>query len=91
MVKLSGKKYDLYKKNNVIRPGIVMQAKSDKFMYLIKYEYNNCSRQDWFFVDKITCRTVQEQEQRLMKAAGKISNRDNLQTQNKAKKIKTGN
>jgi len=74
----------------VIRPGIVMQAKSDNFMYLIQYEYNNRSRVDWFFVDNITCRTVQEQEQRLIKATGKTSNKNYLHIQNKSKRMKTG-
>ncbi len=72
MVKLRGRKYDLYKKNNVIR------------------QYNNRSREDWFFVDDITCRTVQEQEQRLIKATGKTSNKNYLHIGNKAKRIKTG-
>jgi hypothetical protein len=91
MVKLSGKKYDLYKKNNVIRPGIVVQTKSDEFMYLIRYEYNNYRREDWFFVDNITCRTVSEQEQRLSKTTEKTSNKNYSRTQNQAMRIKTGN
>jgi hypothetical protein len=91
MVKLRGKKYDLQKKNNVIRPGVVVQAKSDKFMYLIRYEYNNYRHQNWFFVDDITCRTVQEQEQRLPKSTKKTSNKNYLGTQNQAKRIKTRN
>lgn len=70
-MKLTGKKFDLSKNRNVTRPGIVVQAKTANFLYLIQYEYNNHRREDWFSVDNITCRTVQEQEQRLSMTTGK--------------------
>lgn len=91
MVKLSGKKYDIYKRKNLIRSGIVKQAKPDYFMYFIQYEYNNSRREEWFFVDNITCQIVQEQEQRLSKAIEATSSKKFSRTQNKAKKIKIGN
>jgi hypothetical protein len=89
MVKLTGKKYALSKRQNVTQAGVVTRAKPEDHLYFIKYEYNNQLREDWFFVDNITCRTVQEQEQRLMTSVKKpISN--NSHTQNIAKKMKTG-
>ncbi|CAF3389709.1 unnamed protein product [Rotaria socialis] len=86
MVKLTGKKYDLTKKKNVIRPGVIVQARIDAFLYLIQYEYNNASREDWFFVDNITCRTVQEQEQRLAMSKNKCSNNSHPQTTRKRRR-----
>ncbi|CAF4456850.1 unnamed protein product [Rotaria socialis] len=88
MVKLTGKKYDLTKKKNVIRPGVIVQARIDAFLYLIQYEYNNASREDWFFVDNITCRTVQEQEQRLAMSKNKCSNNSHPQTTRKRRRSK---
>ncbi|CAF4107243.1 unnamed protein product, partial [Rotaria magnacalcarata] len=86
MVKLTGKKYDLTKKKNVIRPGVIVQARVDAFLYLIQYEYNNASREDWYFVDNITCRTVQEQEQRLAMSKNKCSNNSHPQTTRKRRR-----
>ncbi|CAM4833390.1 unnamed protein product, partial [Rotaria magnacalcarata] len=88
MVKLTGKKYDLTKKKNVIRPGVIVQARVDAFLYLIQYEYNNASREDWYFVDNITCRTVQEQEQRLAMSKNKCSNNSHPQTTRKRRRSK---
>ncbi|CAF1337651.1 unnamed protein product [Rotaria sordida] len=89
MVKLSGKKFDLYKRKNIICPGVIMQTKEDDFLYLVQYEYNDRIQENWFFVDNITCRTVQEQEQRLASAA-KRTRKENLHVKNAAKKMKTG-
>ncbi|CAF4867854.1 unnamed protein product [Rotaria sp. Silwood1] len=88
MVKLSGKKFDLYKRKNIICPGIVMQTKEADFLYLVQYEYSDRIREDWFFVDNITCRTVQEQEQRLESAA-KRTRKENSMLKNTVKKLKT--
>ena len=89
MVKLSGKKFNLYKRKNILRPGIVMQAKPAAHLYLIKYEYNNRSREDWFFVDNITCQTVHEQQWRLAMTGKKLPNQ-NDHSRNAPAKFSTG-
>ncbi|CAF1261107.1 unnamed protein product, partial [Adineta steineri] len=87
IVKLTGKKYALSKRKNVTRAGTIVQAKHKEALYLIKYEYNNSIQQEWFSVDNITCRTVQEQEERLLIASSKCTN-NKTQTEHRAKKMK---